>query len=81
MLIRITYDIGTTSKEGKRRLIQISKKCMGHGQRVQKFVFDCIPDSTQFRRLKHELEELIKQTACDFINLGINTKQKLSKLA
>ena len=35
MLILITYDVNTTDADGKRRLRQVAKKCVAHGQRVQ----------------------------------------------
>jgi CRISPR-associated protein Cas2 len=53
-----------------------------HGQRVQNSVFECILDSTQFRRLKYELEELIdKETdSLRFYNLGEKYKTKVEHI-
>ncbi|MNL00932.1 CRISPR-associated endonuclease Cas2 [compost metagenome] len=79
MLILITYDVNTSTKEGRRRLSQVSKKCVNYGQRVQNSVFECILDSTQFRRLKYELEELINEEtdSLRFYNLGEKYKSKV----
>ncbi|MEI7024992.1 CRISPR-associated endonuclease Cas2 [Paenibacillus sp. y28] len=79
MLILITYDVSTSSKEGRRRLAQVAKKCLDHGQRVQNSVFECILDSTQLRRLKYELEAIIDETtdSLRFYNLGDNYKTKV----
>ena len=40
MLVLITYDVDTTDAAGRRRLRQIAKKCVDHGQRVQASVFE-----------------------------------------
>ncbi|MBX9636428.1 MAG: CRISPR-associated endonuclease Cas2, partial [Nitrosomonas sp.] len=38
MLIIVTYDVSTETKEGRRRLRRVAKICEGIGQRVQKSV-------------------------------------------
>ena len=40
MLILITYDVNTVDAEGRRRLRQVAKTCVAHGQRVQNSVMD-----------------------------------------
>ncbi|MFD0871094.1 MULTISPECIES: CRISPR-associated endonuclease Cas2 [Paenibacillus] len=79
MLVIITYDVNTTTSEGRRRLRQVSKKCLDYGQRVQNSVFECIVDSTQFRKLKYELVALIdpKTDSLRFYQLGDNYKRKV----
>ncbi|GIP22858.1 CRISPR-associated endonuclease Cas2 [Paenibacillus sp. J22TS3] len=79
MLVLITYDVSTSTREGRRRLSQVSKKCLSYGQRVQNSVFECILDSTQFRKLKYELEELIDEEtdSLRFYNLGDKHKSKV----
>ena len=47
MLILITYDVNTMDADGKRRLRQVAKKCVAHGQRVQNSVFECLLDAAQ----------------------------------
>ncbi|MCC3378332.1 CRISPR-associated endonuclease Cas2 [Paenibacillus farraposensis] len=82
MLILITYDVSTVDSAGRKRLAKVAKKCTDHGQRVQNSVFECILDSTQFRRLKYELEELIdkKEDSLRFYNLGDNYKKKVEHI-
>ncbi|MFB5760382.1 CRISPR-associated endonuclease Cas2 [Paenibacillus medicaginis] len=82
MLVLITYDVSTMDKEGRRRLTKVAKKCVDHGQRVQNSVFECILDSTQLRKLKYELEELIDKNtdSLRFYNLGENYKTKVDHI-
>lgn len=82
MLVLITYDVSTTSAEGRRRLTRVAKKCLNYGQRVQNSVFECILDPTQFRRLKYELEALIdkEKDGLRFYNLGENYKAKVEHI-
>jgi CRISPR-associated protein Cas2 len=79
LLVLITYDVSTATGEGRRRLAKVAKKCVDHGQRVQNSVFECILDSTQFRKLRYELEELIdKETdSLRYYKLGDNYKTKV----
>ncbi len=61
MLIIVTYDVSTETKEGRRRLRRIAKICEGIGQRVQKSVFECRVSLMQYedleRRLLSEIDE------------------------
>ena len=59
MLVLITYDVSTKDAAGNKRLRSVAKACMAHGQRVQNSVFECLLSETQFRELKHHLEQLI----------------------
>jgi CRISPR-associated protein Cas2 len=79
MLVLITYDVSTTSIGGKKRLRRVSKKCLDYGQRVQNSVFECVIDSTQFKQLKYQLEEIINNEtdSLRFYNLGNNYKTKV----
>ena len=52
MLILITYDVDTTTKDGERRLRKVSKECVNYGQRVQNSVFECLITEAQFVGLK-----------------------------
>lgn len=72
MLLLITYDVSTMDAAGKTRLRRVAKRCVDYGQRVQNSVFECLVDETQFRVLKHELEQLIDPTkdSLRFYNLG-----------
>lgn len=55
MLIIVTYDVSTESKEGRRRLRRVAKVCEGVGQRVQKSVFECRVDQMQYEELERNL--------------------------
>lgn len=79
MLVLITYDVSTTSSEGRRRLRQVAKKCTDYGQRVQNSVFECVVDATQFRKLQYDLQKLIdpKEDSLRFYRLGDNYKSKV----
>ena len=79
MLVLITYDVNTTTSAGRRRLRMVAKKCVSHGTRVQNSVFECVLDNSQYKLLKHELEQLI-DTNCDslrFYTLGNSYKSKV----
>lgn len=59
MLVLVTYDVNTQDVAGRRRLRQVAKKCVAHGQRVQNSVFECIIDNAQFLKLKQELKDIV----------------------
>lgn len=42
MELLVTYDVNTTTPEGRRRLRQVAKACEGFGLRVQKSVFEVV---------------------------------------
>lgn len=79
MLILITYDVNTTDADGRRRLRNVAKKCVAHGQRVQNSVFECLLDAAQYRRLRTELEQLIDldRDSLRFYTLGNNYQSKV----
>ena len=55
MLVVVSYDVSTTSAQGRRRLRRIAKICCNYGQRVQNSVFECHLDPAQWRELRHRL--------------------------
>lgn len=55
MLIIVTYDVSTESKEGRRRLRRVAKICESMGQRVQKSVFECQVNDMQYEQLERAL--------------------------
>jgi CRISPR-associated protein Cas2 len=79
MFVLVTYDVATTSREGRRRLRQVAKVCVGYGQRVQNSVFECQIDPTQFARLKLRLLDLYKpdEDSLRFYFLGSNWKHRV----
>ncbi|MDR0383946.1 MAG: CRISPR-associated endonuclease Cas2 [Christensenellaceae bacterium] len=79
MLILVTYDVSTETKEGRRRLHRVAKRCIAHGQRVQNSVFECKIDYSQYLSLQNELKQIIKEEedSLRFYNLGINHDNKV----
>ena len=82
MLILITYDVNTETEAGKKRLRQVAKFCVRHGQRVQNSVFECILDEAQYRMVQHQLEKLIDldRDSLRFYNLGNKYQNKTEHL-
>lgn len=58
MFVLVTYDVATTTKEGRRRLRKVAKASGDYGQRVQHSVFECVVDPTQWARLRLRLLDL-----------------------
>lgn len=79
MMILITYDVNTTTKEGKRRLRRVAKECVNYGQRVQNSVFECSLDQTQLTIVKNKLEKIInkEKDSLRFYILGNQYKNKI----
>lgn len=65
MLVLITYDVNTTTKQGRKRLSKIAKTCCNYGQRVQNSVFECDVDPAQLAMMKNELMRI--KIACGSI--------------
>lgn len=59
MQILITYDVATTTSEGRRRLRRVAKACLDYGQRVQYSVFECLVDPAQLVAVRARLLEII----------------------
>ncbi len=55
MLIIVTYDVSTETREGRKRLRRVAKLCESMGQRVQKSVFECQVNDIQFEQLERNL--------------------------
>ena len=72
VLILITYDVNTETTSGKKRLRDVAKCCVKHGQRVQNSVFECQVDATQYVKLKHLLMKEIdeEKDSLRFYSLG-----------
>ena len=79
MFVLVTYDVSTTSREGRRRLSRVAKACQDFGQRAQNSVFECQLDPAQFAQLKHQLLGLIdsKEDSLRFYFLGSNWKRRI----
>ncbi|WP_052852140.1 CRISPR-associated endonuclease Cas2 [Streptomyces avicenniae] len=59
MDLLLTYDVDTTTPDGRRRLRRVAKLCEGHGIRVQKSVFEIVADETDLLRLTDTIDRLI----------------------
>ena len=82
MLVLITYDVSTESEGGKRRLRRLSKACVDKGQRVQKSVFECSLDWTQWLNMRRGLEKIIdpEVDSLRFYFLGNNWKGRVEHI-
>jgi CRISPR-associated protein Cas2 len=72
MMVLITYDVETTTREGRKRLRQVAKTCVDYGQRVQNSVFECVLEPAQLTKLRHILIGIIceKRDSLRFYHLG-----------
>ncbi len=59
MMVLITYDVNTEDAQGRKRLRQIAKQCVDHGQRVQNSVFECVLDAAQCKVLQNKLLKIM----------------------
>lgn len=60
MMVLVTYDVSTTTPEGRKRLRRVARTCQDFGQRVQFSVFEIEVDPAQWTRLKARLEGNIR---------------------
>lgn len=79
MLVLVTYDVNTESKEGRKRLRDIAKQCQNYGQRVQNSVFECQVDSAQLLLLETKLLKIanLEKDSLRFYVLGAKFKGKV----
>lgn len=79
MMVLITYDVDTTTSAGRKRLRQVAKHCVDHGQRVQYSVFECLVDPAQFARLRSLLEKAIdhETDSLRYYQLGANWERRV----
>ncbi len=78
-MVLITYDVNTTTAEGRKRLRHVARHCMNYGQRVQNSVFECLLDASQFAAFRHELEAMIdmEKDSVRYYFLGNNWKRRV----
>jgi CRISPR-associated protein Cas2 len=79
MMVLVSYDVSTTTREGRRRLRRVAKVCLDYGQRVQNSVFECVVDPTQWTQLRHKLLQEYEDTedSLRFYFLGSNWKGRV----
>ena len=82
MLVLITYDVNTETKEGRRRLQKVAKQCVNYGTRVQNSVFECVLDAAEFRKVKQILIDLIdsEKDSLRFYQLGNRYESKVEHI-
>lgn len=59
MMVLVTYDVSTETRDGRRRLRRIARACEDWGQRVQFSVFECDLDPAQWTALRARLIGII----------------------
>jgi CRISPR-associated protein Cas2 len=79
VLVLVTYDVNTETREGRKRLRKIAKVCEGRGQRVQNSVFECLIDPAQWVELRSRLIEIAKKEtdSLRFYFLGSNWTKRV----
>ncbi len=79
MYVLVTYDVSTTTKEGRSRLRRVAKSCLNRGQRVQNSVFECKVDPAQWTLFKSELLRIVdvETDSLRFYYLGRNWEKRV----
>ena len=82
MLVLITYDVATETEGGVKRLRQVARVCEDYGQRVQKSVFECLVDPTQWIIVRERLIDKVnlKEDSLRFYFLGKNWKGRVEQV-
>ena len=82
LLVLITYDVNTETKQGRRRLQKVAKQCVNYGTRVQNSVFECVLDAAEFRKVKQILIDLIdpEKDSLRFYQLGNHYESKVEHI-
>jgi CRISPR-associated protein Cas2 len=82
MYVLVTYDVATSTPEGKRRLRQVARACEDFGQRVQNSVFEMKVDPAQWTNCRVRLEQLInaEEDSLRFYFLGANWKHRVEHI-
>lgn len=82
MMVLISYDVRTTTAEGRTRLRRVAKECQNHAQRVQASVFEADLDWATFTQLKANLTAIINadQDSLRFYYLGNNWHKRIEHI-
>ena len=62
MRILVCYDVSTETAEGRKRLRQVARVCVNHGQRVQKSVFECVVTEALLESFRQQLLSILSPT-------------------
>lgn len=79
MLMLVSYDVDTTSPDGRKRLRRIAKACENMGIRVQHSVFECNLDWSQWVKLRAQLQSICdpEMDSLRYYNLGNSYDSKV----
>lgn len=79
MMVLVSYDVSTVTKEGRARLRKVAKACMDYGQRVQNSVFECDVEPAQWAALRSRLERTValKEDSLRYYFLGSNWRKRV----
>jgi CRISPR-associated protein Cas2 len=79
VLVVVTYDIQTSTPEGRRRLRQTARACLDYGQRVQFSVFELSVNPAQWTACRERLLRIIDQEvdSVRFYHLGSASAQRV----
>ncbi len=79
MMVLVSYDVATTTHQGRRRLRRVAKICLDYGQRVQNSVFECIVDPEQWTRMRLSLLDEVdaEKDSLRFYFLGSNWRRRV----
>ena len=78
-MVLVSYDIATTTSEGRKRLRKVAEECLDFGRRVQFSVFECDVDPSQWEIMKHRLLSIYNEDedSLRFYFLGSNWKKRV----
>jgi len=79
MMVLVTYDVATQTREGRQRLRAVARACEDWGQRVQYSVFECDLDPAQWTALRARLIGIIdpKTDSLRFYMLGREWRRRV----
>jgi CRISPR-associated protein Cas2 len=79
MLMLITYDVATTTPQGRRRLRKMAQACKNYGQRVQKSVFECNVEPAHWVVLREDLLDIVntEEDSLRFYQLDENARARI----
>ena len=79
MMILVSYDVATSTPDGARRLRQVARICLNHGQRVQNSVFECVLANDEWLRFRADLLKLadLSHDSLRFYFLGNDWQRKV----
>jgi len=79
MMILVSYDVSTTTREGERRLRRVAKACQNRGQRVQNSVFECLLENEQWVSFRADLLKIadLESDSLRFYFLGSEWQRRV----